>query len=244
MTENFRAMLNRMWMVMEQQVTELLPKLIIGIIILLVGLVIARVIRGLTARFFLAIRLDRISDRLGISAFLARGDIRHTVAEILATIIYWLVLLFSLQILGLTLGLDSVAGFFGQILAYIPRVIIALVIFSVGVGIGFFFGGAVQLAASNAGFPAARPLGATVKALISFFALVMALEELQIATSLLVSTMQIVIAAVAFALALAFGLGCKDLAGNAVQNWLKKPRMPAPVKPEAADPPAPYSAPE
>ena len=237
MAENFRTMLNRMWMVLEQQVTELLPKLIIGIIILLIGLVIARLIRGLTARFFLAIRLDRLSDRLGVSAFLARGDIRHTVAEILATVIYWLVLIFSLQVLGLTLGLNSVAAFFGQILAYIPRLIIALVIFSVGIGIGFFFGGAVQLAASNAGFPASRPLGATVKALISFFALVMALEELQIATSLLVSTMQIVIAAVAFALALAFGLGCKDLAGNAVQTWLKKARAPAAAKTDGADPP-------
>ena len=226
MTENLRSMLTKMWTVLEQQAVDFLPKLVVGLIVLMIGLLVARLIRGITARFFLAIRLDRISDRLGISAFLARGDIRHTVAEILATVIYWLVLLFSLQILGLTLGWQSVSDFFGQILAYVPRVIIALAIFSVGAGIAFFFGSAVQVAASNAGFPAAKPLGATVKALVSFFALVMALQELNIATELLVSTMQIVIAAVVFAVALAFGLGCKEIAGNAVQSWLSKTRTP------------------
>jgi hypothetical protein len=236
MTENLKSMLTKMWVVMQQQTTSFLPKLIVGFLVLLIGLVIARLIRALTARFFLAIRLDRISDRLGISAFLARGDIRHTVAEILATLVYWLVLVFSLQILGVTLGLEGVANFFAQILSYIPHLVVALIIFSVGVGIGFFFGGAVQVAASNAGFPAAKPLGATVKALISFFALVMALEQLQIATELLVSTMQIVIAAVAFALALAFGLGCKDLAGTAVQNWLAKARAQQPTEQKKQEP--------
>ena len=226
MADNLKEMLVRMWNVMSQQAANLLPKIAVGFLILLLGLVIARLVRGLTARFFLAVRLDRVSDRLGVSAFLARGDIRHTVAEILATVIYWLVLLFSFQVLGLTLGLEGVSSFFGQILAYVPRIVVALAILAVGIGIGSFFGGAVQVAASNAGFPAARPLAATVKALISFFALVMALEELQIATQLLVSTMQIVIAAVVFAVALAFGLGCKDIAGTAVQNWVSRSRLP------------------
>jgi hypothetical protein len=238
MTENLKSMLTKMWVVLQQQATSFLPKLIVGFLVLLIGLVVARLIRALTARFFLAIRLDRISDRLGISAFLARGDIRHTVAEILATLVYWLVLVFSLQILGVTLGLEGVANFFTQILSYSPRVVVALIIFSMGVGIGFFFGGAVQVAASNAGFPAAKPLGATVKTLVSFFALVMALEQLQIATQLLVSTMQIVIAAVAFALALAFGLGCKDLAGVAVQNWLGKAHAQQPKEQKNAGAPA------
>jgi hypothetical protein len=237
MIEKLREMMYRTWTVFVDQTAGFLPKLLAGVLVLVIGLLIARLVRGLTARFFLAIRLDRISDRLGISAFLARGDVRYTVAEILATAIYWLVLIFSLRVLGLTLGLEGMADFFAQILDYVPRLLVGLTIILVGIGFGFFFGSAVQVAASNARFPAAKALGTTVKVLIGFFAFAMALEELNIATRLFISTMEIIIGAVAFALALAFGLGCKDLAYQAVQSWLRRPEN----KP-AEEPPQPGTA--
>jgi hypothetical protein len=222
MSQSVREVLSKTWAVVLEQTAHFIPKLIAGVFILAIGLLLARLIRGLTVRILLAIRLDRISDRMGISAFLARGDVRHTVVEILATIVYWLVLIVSLQILGLALGLEGMTSFLGQILGYLPRLIVALVIIMAGIAIGSFFGGAVQLAGSNAGLPGAKAVGAVVKYLVSFFALVMALEQLQIATQLLVATLQIIIGAVALALALSFGLGCRDLARQAVEDWLRK----------------------
>jgi hypothetical protein len=222
MLQRLQEVLSHTWSLLMERAADFVPKLLAGIFILIVGIVIARLVRGVAARFFLAVRLDRVSDRLGVSAFLARGDIRYTMVEILATAIYWLVLLFSFEILGITLGLEGMAAFFGQILAYVPRIFVALVVVLVGIAVGYFFGGAVQVAASNAGFPAARALGATIKSLVGFFAFVMALEQLEIATAILVVSMQIVIGAVAFSLALAFGLGCKDLAGQTVQGWLTR----------------------
>jgi len=186
-------MFSRAWGLMLEQSARIIPKLLVGMLILLVGIVIARLIRGLAARFFLAIRLDRLSGRLGIASLLARGDVRHTMAEILATALYWLVLVISLEILGLALGLDEMARFFGQIIAYIPRALIAIMIVLAGIIIGSVIGGAVRVAGANAGFRAADVIGSIVKYLISFFALVMALEQLQIATPLLVSTLQIIV---------------------------------------------------
>jgi len=222
MLERLQTLFGRTYDITMEQMASFLPKLLAGILILLLGFVIARVIRGLAAQFFLAIRLDRFAERLGISGFLARGDVRFTIAEILATTIYWLVLILSLEILGATLGLNSVASFFGQILGYLPRVAVGLTILVAGIVVGSFFGSAVQVAGSNAGFSGAAAAGVGVRYLIGFFALVMALEHLQLATQLLVATLQIVIAAVALALALAFGLGCKDLAAQAVKGWLKE----------------------
>lgn len=220
MPEGLQSAFSRTYNIMVEQMANLVPKLLAGFVILLLGFVIARVFRKIAAQVFLAIRLDRFSERLGISAFLARGDVRYTVAEILATSVYWLVLLFSLEMLGLALGLESVANFFGQILSYLPRIVVALAILAAGIAVGSFFGSAVQVAGSNARFSGSGPAGAAVKYLIGFFALVMALEHLQLATQLLVTTLQIVIAAVALALALAFGLGCKELAAQTVKAWL------------------------
>mgnify|MGYP001135857280 CR=1 FL=1 len=193
MAATLREMFSRAWGLMLEQSARIIPKLLVGMLILLVGIVIARLIRGLAARFFLAIRLDRLSGRLGIASLLARGDVRHTMAEILATALYWLVLVISLEILGLALGLDEMARFFGQIIAYIPRALIAIMIVLAGIIIGSVIGGAVRVAGANAGFRAADVIGSIVKYLISFFALVMALEQLQIATPLLVSTLQIIV---------------------------------------------------
>jgi hypothetical protein len=222
MLESFKALFSKSYNIASEQMTILLPKLLAGILILCIGYVIARIIRGLAAQFFLAIRLDRFAQRLGISGFLARGDVRYTIAEILATSIYWFVLILSLDILAATLGLHSVAAFFGDILGYIPRIAVALSILIAGIVIGSFFGSAVHVAGSNAGFSGAAAAAAGVRYLIGFFAIVMALEHLQLATQLLVTTLQIVIAAVALALALAFGLGCKDLAAQTVKAWFKE----------------------
>ncbi len=222
MASTLREMFSRAWGLMLEQSARIIPKVLVGMLILFVGIVIARLIRGLAARFFLAIRLDRLSHRLGIASLLARGDIRHTIAEILATTVYWLVLIFSLEILGLALELNEMANFFGQIIAYIPRAMIALAIVFTGIIIGSIIGGAVRVAGANAGLRAADIMGAAMKYLISFFALVMALEQLHIATPLLVSTLQILTAAVGLAFALAFGLGCRDLAAEAVRDWLSR----------------------
>lgn len=220
MAATLREMFSKAWGLMLEQSARIIPKLLAGMLILVVGIVIARLIRGLAARFFLAIRLDRLSSRLGVASLLARGDVRHTLAEILATTLYWLVLIFSLEILGIAVGLEGMARFFGQIIAYVPRAVIAVTIVLAGIIIGSIIGGAVRVAGANAGLRAADVAGSIMKYLISFFALVMALEQLQIATPLLVSTLQIMTAAVGLAFALAFGLGCRDLAAETVREWL------------------------
>jgi Mechanosensitive ion channel, conserved TM helix len=221
MGETLRSMLRDTWTTTLQGLTQLLPKLVVGALIVVVGLLVGRLVRALTVRFFIALRLDRVSDRLGLSAFLARGDAQYTVAEVVGTIIYWLVVMLSLQMMGLVLGLQGLADFFGQILTYLPRLVVATVIVAVGTAIGSFFGSAVQVASANSGFPVSRALGRTVKYLIVFFALALAFEELDIASRLLATTFLVLIGAFALTLALAFGLGCRDLAREAVERWMR-----------------------
>jgi uncharacterized membrane protein YhdT len=233
MGQNLRDMLAQTWQLTVDGTTRLLPKLLVGGLIVLVGLLLARLVRAVIAKFVVAVRLDRISDRLGVSAFLARGDAQYTVAEALATIVYWLVLILTLQVLGLALGFEGLAHFFTQILAYLPRLVVALAIVVVGLGIGSFFGSAVQVAAANAGLPGSRAFGRTVKYLIGFFALAIAFEQLQIVSRLLVTTVQTLIGGLTLALALAFGIGCRDLAREAAEKWLR--RGPGPSRPGASE---------
>lgn len=235
MTEALRAIMAKTWDVMVEQIAGIFPKVIAGILILALGVLIARLIRGITARFLVAVRLDRLADRLHVGDFLARGDVRFTAAEILATTIYWLVLLFCLQVLGGVLGLDAMANFFAQVLGYVPRIIGALLIVVAGLFVGSFLGSAVRVAASNAGFPAPAPLGQAVKFLVAFFAFVMALQQVDIPAQLLVGTLLIVVAATALGLALAFGLGGRALAEESLRAWAKKSKKNQPAEEKPAD---------
>ncbi len=159
---------------------------------------------------------------------------RYTVAEGVATLVYWLVLVLAFQMLGWVLGLVAVTNFFGQVLDYLPRVLVAVVIALVGLAIGTLFGGAVQVAAANADLPVARPLGRVVKYVIAFFALALAFEQLNIASRLLTTTFLIVVAAGCFGVALAFGLGCKDLAREMFARWLSQRREASESQPRSA----------
>jgi len=222
MGETLRSMLGETWTATVAGATRLLPRLAMAVLILLVGLLVGRLLRALTLRFFFALRLDRASDRLGLSALLARGDARYTVAEAVATLVYWLVLVLALQMLGWVLGLEAVTKFFGQVLDYLPHVLVAVVIALAGLAIGSLFGGAVQVAAANADVPVARPLGRIVKYMIAFFALALSFEELNIASHLLTTTFLVVVGAGCFGVALAFGLGCKDLARDMAVRWMSR----------------------
>lgn len=222
MGESLRSMLSETWVAMTSGVAHLLPKLIVAILILVLGMLAARLLRALTLRFFVALRLDRASDRLALNALLARGDARYTVAEVVATIVYWFILLLALQMLGWVLGLQTVVDFFGEVLGYLPRVAVAVAIAVVGAVIGSFFGGAVQMIAANAGMPGARAIGRLVKYAVVFFAMAVAFEQLQIASRLLADTFLVVVGAASFGIALAFGLGCKDLARDLMAGWIMR----------------------
>jgi hypothetical protein len=222
MGETLVSMLRDTWDAMKTGIMDLLPKLVVAVVILVVGLLVGRLLRALTLRFFVALRLDRASDRLGLSALLARGDARYTVAEVVATVVYWLVLVLALQMLGWALGLQAVVDFFAAVLDYLPRVAVAVVIALLGVAIGSFFGGAVQVAAANAGMSGSRPLGRLVKYVVALFALAVAFEQLEIASRLLTTTFLVVVGAATFGVALAFGLGCQDLARDVVTGWITR----------------------
>lgn len=145
-------------------------------------------------------------------------------AGVFATLVYWFVLFFSLEVLSKVLGLEGVSSFLGQVVSYMPRLAVALAITIFGIIVASFFGSTIQLAAANAGFPASVPLAKAIKYLVAFVAVAMALEQARIGTKFLTTTLSIVIAAIALALALAFGLGCRDLARDAVRGWLDRER--------------------
>ncbi len=206
------------------RVAAFLPSLFGALLILLVGWVVAKFIRLLVFRFLLAVRFDLASEKAGVDDALIRADIRQSPAELLSGLVQWLVMLVVLMTAVNTLGLSSVSDLLNHILLYIPKVIAAVIALILGLFFANLLSGVIKTAAANAGLGETEALAAMARYAIVAFTVAVTLEELGIAAELVRSAFVILFGAVALAAALAFGLGCKDLARDWIVRYLDSTR--------------------
>jgi flagellar biosynthesis protein FliQ len=201
-----------------------LPNLLAALAILLAGWALARFVRLVFFRFLLAVRLDVAAERAGIDDILARAEIRQSPAELVVLLGYWVVLLLALLTAVNTLGLAAVADLLNQVLLYVPKVIAAVVVLILGLFFANFLAGLIRAAATSAGLPEAAVLASLSRWALVVFTAAVTLSELGVGAELVHSAFNIVFGAVALALALAVGLGCKDLARDWVARYLEAAR--------------------
>ena len=137
----------------------------------------------------------------------------------LGVLVYWLLLFGTLLIAAKTLGLADAESLIGDVLAFIPRVILAVVILIVGLSFSGFVADVVQTAAVNAQVREARLLSNLSRWAIITLVAIMALNQVDVDTAFLSQAFLILFAAICLALSLAFGLGCRDLAGRVAEDW-------------------------
>jgi small-conductance mechanosensitive channel len=182
-----------------------LPNLIGAIIVLLVGWAIANLLATLVDKGLDALHFDRWMARAGVDQAISRAGIRMDASNVVAQLVKWLVILVTLVVAADALGLPQVTAALMGIIAYIPNVIAALLIVTLGALLASFIGNLVKttpLAASDL-------LGQVAYWAIMIFAGLAALTQLRIAPELVQILFTAVVGAVALAGALAFGLGLR-----------------------------------
>lgn len=194
-----------------------------AVVILFVGWMIAGWLQRLVVQFLRAVRLDDLADTLRINEVLQKGEIHNSLSELLGIFLYWLIILATLLAAFNVLGLTLAAELLEKVLAYVPNVVAGIIVLIMGLFFAALMGGIVQTAAANAGIGQAKGLGQIARVVVVIFSVAVALEKF-FSSVIVQTTFSIVVAAVAFGLALAFGLGCKDIAGKYVGDFLDKLR--------------------
>jgi hypothetical protein len=207
------------------KVLAYLPTLLGALIILVIGWMIAKVIRGLVNRVLKIIRFDTLADKAGITEVLRKGDLKATTGEVLSGLVYWLVIIMVLVMVVNALGLPQASEVFESLFAYIPSVIAGLFVLVIGMFLASFVSGIVRTAAGNANLPKPEILAGVSRWAIIIFAATIALGELGIATLLVTTTFNIFFGGVCLALALAFGLGGKDAAGKYLEQLMRQKKQ-------------------
>ncbi|RJO65135.1 MAG: hypothetical protein C4540_02070 [Candidatus Omnitrophota bacterium] len=202
-------------------VWDFVLKFLTAVVIFVIGWIVARIIKTMVVKLLKALSIDSIADQTKITAFLSKGGVKYTLTELIGVTVYWILLLgvlvSSLNILALT----GVTSLLDKILAYLPSVIGALVILILGIFISVFVASIIRTALVNVGLTQANALSKFTQVTIIVFSIIISLDQLRIAT-VLISAMNIILASMGLALALAFGLGCKDIANKFVGELIDK----------------------
>jgi hypothetical protein len=195
-----------------------LPTLIGILVILVVGWIIAAVLKNVVVKLLKTIQFDTASDKSGLADVLRKGGIKNTLSELIGGLIYWVVMLLVFMTALNALGMTVVASLLDKVILYIPNVIAAIFIVALGIFFSSIIGSIVMTASMNAGIKQSKLLSQVTQTVIVIFAAIMALEQLNIATAILSTIITILLGAIGLAVALAIGLGSKDIAGKLMQE--------------------------
>ena len=199
-----------------------IPKFLGAIVILLVGWLISSIVAGLVTRGLRMIRFNQIADRAEIDQFLARAGVRMDPAAVVGKMAFWFLMLsFVVAAFG-ALGLEQMQGVLANIIGFIPNVIVAVVVLLVGALVANFVANLVRGSSGMARVGDPNLLANIARGAVLVFAAMMALDQLEIAPTILNTLWMALIGMIAVAGALAFGLGGRDLAARLLNDWYER----------------------
>ena len=205
------------------QIGAFLPRLALAVLVLVIGLLLAKAVRFAVARGLRAINFHVLTRRSGMDSFLQTGGTGLDTSGLFALVCYWLVIVASLVVASNSLGLTYVTDLLSRITAFLPRLLVALVILSLGAYFARFLGNAVETYCLKAGVSDADALGKVARYALITFVVMIALDHLEIGGTVIRDAFLIVLGGVALALALAFGLGGRRWAAARLESWWPTP---------------------
>jgi len=189
---------------------EWLPALIGALAILVIGFIVARVVGGLVGRALQSAGVDRAATQGQAGSYVSK--VTSSPSRLLGRIVFWLVMFGVISLAVSVLGIEALENLVAAVYAYLPNVLAALLIFFVA---GIVAGAVAGLVKRTMGETTTGKIVMTVApTLIMAIAGFMILDQLQIAPQIVTITYAALMGGIALAMALAFGLGGREVAGR------------------------------
>jgi len=199
-----------------------LPNLLAFLVILVVGYFIAKVVSKI---------VQKVAEKAGLDKALHQSDAKQYVDRVMpdaspsaaiGKVLFYIIVLFVLTAAIGALKIPAVTAFMNQVLAYLPNVIAAIIIFVVAAAVAGAVAGAVAKLMGDT--PTGKVVATAVPALVMLIAIFMILNQLRIAPEIVTITYAALLGAVALGSALAFGLGGRQVAADMLSTAYDKGR--------------------
>jgi hypothetical protein len=205
-----------------ESLIHFLPKLLSAFAIFLVGVIVAIIFRFIFAGVLRIFGVDRFLEKSGTSEVMRKGGLKNPASVLIARFLAWVIVVIFAIISMRVLDVITVRKLLEDLLLYLPNVFTGVLVLLFGYLLSNFIGRAILISSVNAGIRAAGLIGRFVKYVIFALAVTMAIEQLGIGSNTATLAFAIVLGGIVLALALAFGLGGRDMAKEYLENLMKK----------------------
>ena len=200
-------------------VLSAIPRILAFILIVAIGWWVSSLLAKGVTGLLRVIRFDEWMQRAGLSDFLNKMGTGADSVGIVSGIVKWIVRVVVLLVAFDALGLPAVSDVMRQLLLWLPNLVVAIFVLFIGGIAARALGNVVRGATAEAGFSNPDTLSNVARTAVWAFAVVVAINQLGIATNLINTLFTGFVGALAIALGLAFGLGGRDLASRTLENW-------------------------
>lgn len=201
-----------------------IPRILGFIVVVLIGWLIASLIARAVATLLRTVRFNEVAERAGIARFTHRAGLTADPADVVAGIVKWLIRIVVLLVAFDLLGLPAVSEVLREFLLWLPNLIVAVAVLIIAGVAANALANIVRGASAEAGMTNPDTLANVTRVAVWAFAVVVAVNQLGVARTLINTLFTGLVSAVALAAGLAFGLGGRDLAARKLEDWSDRSR--------------------
>lgn len=204
------------------EIASSLPKIIGAFLILIIGWIIAKLIKRAFVKLLTLVKFNYLTEKSGIDKFLKEGGSKVTTIDILGTLIYWFIMLIVILATLNSLNLTAASALFNEIMMYIPNIVVGIAILIIGIYFAKMVSQIVKTSLKGMQDKTSDLISQLTFIAIIILTVFVTLGQLNIAEEIVTSAFQIIFGAICLALALAFGIGGKDKASEILDDIIKK----------------------
>ncbi len=198
------------------------PKIVNAIFILILGWILALIIKWIVYKLSHAFGLDRLAQKSGVHKFIEKRGIKNGFSGLASSLVFWAIILMVLVRFFNLLGLDVVSDLLNQFLFYIPNILIACILIIIGFYLAELVSGIVVGSLEENNYENSELIGRLVFYCIGFITIAIALTQIGIGEGIITNVVSIFFGSIGLAFAIAFGLGGKEWASDVIAKYFSK----------------------
>jgi small-conductance mechanosensitive channel len=214
LTDLLSVSANEFW----EAVGSFLPSLVGAILLILLGALVAKLAEKLVRKVFELISVDKLQKNKAVKKTLDDNELNIDVTNLAGRITFWVVIIIFALAATEVLGLNAMRDTIRDLLAYLPSVLAAVVVITVTIAGARLLRDAILAGLRRMSVDYAKPIANISYYVLLVFGVLMALSQLGFDTTIIANNVTIIVAGVVLALALAFGLGGREVAGRIVEQ--------------------------
>ena len=204
------------------QIAVFLPRILGALLLLLVGWIIAKIVKRLVVKGLKLVKLTYLTEKAGIDKFLKEGGIKVSAIDVVGTLIYWIIMLVVILATLNSINLNSASTLFNQIMLFIPNIVVGILVLIIGLYLAKLVSQVILTSLKNMKSEASELVSKLAYYAILVLTVFIILEQLSIAEEIVTSAFAILFGAICLAFVLAFGIGGKEWASDIIKKYLKK----------------------